>query len=236
MASTFQFNEARDAFVIATGDEAMRKFGEAATLLNVQPRTGGNIQRARRLFEEVARDTPPGSKLSRLSRFYIARVKEFYLAPQDIEGATADYLSLLQEKTADPLIEQGASRLVVIAAFSGGTPADRLQKLAALEKLDSLLETPAGRREFHTSMAYALLDNGGDKSRAVDHFLAADREGFTSKATAVSAWLVAATTAAEIGRNIDARYFFEKMLATYPQDPRNFTVRSLLGRLGPDNG
>ncbi len=235
-ASAFRFNEARDAFVRGTGDVVARKFGEGATLLNVQPRTGANIQRALTLFEEVAREAPPRSNLSGLARFYIARVKELYLTPQDLAGASADYRALLEERTGNPLIEQGASRLAAMAAFASEPVSERLKNLASLEPLAELLETSAGRREFHTSMAFALLDNGGDKSRAVDYFLEADRVGFTRKVTAVSAWLVAGRAASEVGRTADARYFYEKMLAKYPRDPRAFTVRTLLQALPTENG
>jgi len=230
----------QDAYKQFTEADSMnpdeRRFGLAITLLNLQPRTQGNIHEADKLFGEVAANVPPGQPLNALARFFKARLREFYFAEPDAESAKKDYIALVKESTGNPVVELGASRAIIIDAFSDLPNDQILSRLGELEALGQYLKTPAGLREFHTTMAYAILDNNGSKARAVDHFRAADQFGVARKATASRLWLVAAETAAAAGRNADARYFYQKMIDAYPRDPRVYTVRQRLKSLEKNDG
>lgn len=213
-------------------DENERKFGLAITLLNAQPRTQGNLERALKSFDEIAEAVPHGRPLNALARFFAARVREFYLAIPDLPTASETYIALVKESTGSPVIELAAARAVMIAAFAEPSAGETaLEKTQALESLDPFLTTPEGRREFHATMGYALLDLGGDAGNAVNHFLAADRIGYTHKAAAMRLWLVAAGAAAKAGRGGEALAFYQKMVDTYPHDPRAFTARQRIQAL-----
>jgi tetratricopeptide (TPR) repeat protein len=163
-------------------------------------------------------------------------VQEFYLAPPDPEAARAEYLALVRESSGDPVLEMAGMRLVLLEAFADAPEQDNLARLEELEPLAPLLRSPAGRREFHTAMAFAILDNQGDKNRAMHHFLAADREGLTRKASAFRLYLVAGQTAAQAGRPQDAVYFYRKLIETYPRDPRVFLVKERLRKIEEEGG
>lgn len=210
-----------------------REFGLGLTLMNLQPRTQHNLRRAREHLEHVAAQTEAPDPLHALARFFRARLLEFYLLPPDAAAAEAEYEALLELRTGSPVIEMAASRLIMLAVFSGAPPERIHQRLEELEKKRGLLVTPAGLREFHTTMAYALLDTGGSRGRAVDHFLAADRQGFARMASALRLWCTAGDIAASIGRVEDARYFYTQALENLPRDPRAFTLRERLAALPP---
>jgi tetratricopeptide (TPR) repeat protein len=238
LASSFLVKDAHQAFARGgtTWPDGERKFGEALTLMNLQPRTEANLLRAVDLFNEVSAASPPGTPLNGLARLFRARVQEFYLAPPDPEAARAEYLALVRESSGDPVLEMAGMRLVLLEAFADAPEQDNLARLEELEPLAPLLRSPAGRREFHTAMAFAILDNQGDKNRAMHHFLAADREGLTRKASALRIYLVAGDTAVQVGRPRDAVYFYRKLIETYPRDHRVFVVKERLRKIEEDAG
>ncbi len=231
-AATFQVKEAYGEFKQNKEMGPLeKKFGIAVTLLNLQPRTQGNLEESARLFGELAGEVPKGEPLNAFARFFRARLMEFYFDPPDTEAARQEYLALVKEGTGNLVVELSASQLVVLEGFSEKSLEERLAGLAELEGLAADLKTPSGQREFHTAMGYALLSNGGDKAKALDHFLAADKIGFPRKTSASALWLTAGTVAAEIGRTGDAKYFFEKMIEVYPHDPRIHMVKQRLESL-----
>jgi hypothetical protein len=240
LASSFLVEEAYQAFNqgVPTLSSAERKFGLGISLMNIQPRTEKNLLLALDLFNEVSAELPPRTPLNGLARLLRARLREFYLTQPDRAAARADYLALINESSGDPVVEMAGARLVILEAFADAPEADNLARLEKLEKLAPLLRSTAGRREFHTAMAYALLDNNGDMNRALDHFLAADREGLTSHASALRLYLVAGDTAAQAGRKSEAIYFYRKLIGTYPRDTRVHMVKERLRKLeeGGENG
>lgn len=237
LASSFLVKDSHQAFARGgTLPDGERKLGEALTLMNLQPRTETNLLRAVELFNEVSAESPPGTPLNGLARLFRARLQEFYLAQPDLEAARAEYLALVRESSGDPVLEMAGMRLVLLEAFADAPEKDNLARLEELEPLAPLLRSPAGRREFHTAMAFAILDNRGDKNRALDHFLAADREGLTRKASAFRLYLVAGQTAAQAGRPQDAVYFYRKLIETYPRDPRVFLVKERLRKIEEESG
>jgi tetratricopeptide (TPR) repeat protein len=194
------------------------------------------MERARDLFGEVAASTAADDPLHALSRLFAARVVEFYLPEPDTTAALDEYLALARLSTGNPVAEMAAARAVMLTAFADKPREERLNDLIALEELADHLTTPAGRRAFHSTLAFTLLELKGDQDRATTHFLEADKVGFTSKAIAVKVWLVAADAAARAGRREDALHFYRKMLAEYPRDPRAFLVRERMRQLEGPNG
>ena len=204
-ASTFLVKDAHDLFRRgAGGSELERDFGIAITLLNLQPRTQGNLKRALELLESVAARSEAGGNLQNLALFFRARVLEYYIQPADPAAAAAQYLELLERRTKNPVIELGASRLVIMAGLGPAPRESNLEELRRLERLAELLDTPAGKREFHATMAYAILDNNGAPSLAVDHFLKAEKVGFSRKISALRLWMVGGDVAVRAADADDA--------------------------------
>jgi len=211
--------------------DAERKFGLGICLMNIQPRSEKNLLLALDLFDQITAATPSHTALNRLSKLLRARLREFYLAQPDKAAARADYLSLIKESSGDPVVEIAGARLVIMEAFTDAPEAENLARLESLEQMAPLLRSKAGRREFHAAMAYAMLDNDGDKSRVVDHFLAADREGLTRQASALRLYLVAGDTAIQAGRKSEAVYFYRKIIENFPRDTRAHMINERLRKL-----
>lgn len=227
-ASGFLFNDAYSFFSSKNPDDPTVQLGMASTLLNIQPRTSQNIQKAEAILLNISRTQPPDSTVARLARFLEARILESYRTPPDLPAAMDHYRALLEAKTGLPLIEIAGSRLVIITTFESASHEDNLQALKKLEGIQEQIVTPEGLREFHLSMGSGILENRGDPTTALEHWIAADRIGFRRKENSISIWLNIARISQDIQRYDLAAIYYRKFLEAFPRDPRVHTVKARL--------
>jgi tetratricopeptide (TPR) repeat protein len=229
-AASYLFNDANRAFREAKDnpavDERERQFGEAVTLLNIQPRKQENIARARTMLEALAGGQPPDA-LGNLARFFAARICEVHQDPPDREKAAALYRQVLEARSGNPVVELAAARLVLIEAAAAGNRDERLQRLAGMEPLAALLITPQGRREFHTRLGSAYLAEG-DLAPGIAHLVRADKEGFTWPQAEGNTWLAIAEAARLKGDAPLAAAYYRKFLGKYQRDVRCYTAAQRL--------
>jgi len=233
----FLFNEAHTSFSRATGfsgsAERERKLGEAVTLLNVQPRTGGNISRATALLQELA-DAKISDDTDTFARFFLARTLEMHQAPADLAKARAIYLDLLESRPGTPLAEYGASKIALIDLYDNIPAAEFARRVGELEKLEPLLKTSQGRREFHANIGIACAEQDGPPDIMLRHLLAADKEGFTQWQTESIVWVLIADAAEKGGDKELARQYYQKFTGKYKRDNRYYTIQERLKRLTAD--
>lgn len=234
-ASGFLFQEAHQTFQDATdAEDRERRLGLAVTTLGLQPRTQRNIAVAesglRKLVAENAEDDA-----GRKARFFLARVLENHRSdpgPAEIAEARRIYLELLAENTADPLLESGAARIAYIDLYAAGNDADKLASAEAqLRRLEPLLRTPAGRREFHSAVGFTLVELGGDRTAALEHLLAAVQIHNPLPQVQSETLLAAAALAEATGRRDVARKYYTQFVREFSRDSRNFSVRKILENL-----
>lgn len=230
----FSFNEAQGFFKSASGlsgaAERERKLGEAVALLNVQPRTQGNIARASTVLQEVV-DAGTPDKAESFARFYLARIAEIHQTPADLAKARAIYLELLKSGPTVPIAEYGASKIVLIDLYDNITPEEFERRMTELEKLEPFLKTAQGRREFHANIGIACAELGGPNDRLLKHLIAADEEGFTQWQTESIVWLLIADAAEKSGDKELARKYYQKFSEKYKRDNRFYAVMEKLKRL-----
>jgi tetratricopeptide (TPR) repeat protein len=238
-AAKLQFDDAWIAFESTpAGDEIQerdRLLGEGLLLLSKQPRTEGNVEQALKIFERLKQEAP-GSLPGILGAYYAARILELHLKVPDLAAAESGYRGVLASKPGHPVAEQAANRLVVLAGTGKGDASARRARLAELEALVDSLQTPSGLREFHTSMAMAILDNEGDRRKALEHLQKADALGLSLKSYSIPIWFIAGDLAAELGQRDEAARFYQKVIKNYPRDPRAFLARKRLEALMAENG
>jgi hypothetical protein len=231
-ASVFLFNDAYGGFVKnADSADPMNRLGQAATLLNTQPRTSQNIAVAQEILLDLSQNPSPNSPLSKLSRFLLARIEENYLTPPQLGEAKSRYLEIVKDKTGIPLLELSASRLVALTTFAKDKPSENLAALADLEPLAGFLTTPEGTREFHLAMGLAILENEGDPNLVLSHLIKADKIGFRRKENVIHNWLVIARLSEKIGNKNLATEYYQRFINNFPNDPKTFGIQHRLTNL-----
>ncbi len=231
-AASFLFNDSHKTFSeLPDRKNPEVRLGLAATLLNLQPRTPKNLENAAAIIEELARTEPADSQVALLARFLEARMAENYVTPPQPRKAMDLYREIVSRKTGLSLLEISASRLVILTAFASESEPENLAALQALEPLSGDLSTPEGLREFHLSMAFALLENDGEKTRILEHFKKADQIGFLRKENSIHTWLVMARLSQEVGQLDQAASYYRKFLEHFPNDPKAFGIKQRLDSL-----
>lgn len=85
-------------------------YGLALCLLNTQPKTTGNIEKARRLLEGLADEgETDASKIN--ARYFLARIDQVHQTETDREAAIEAYRSLLKDFPDHSLAEKAVSKL-----------------------------------------------------------------------------------------------------------------------------
>lgn len=201
-------------------DERERSFGEAVSLLNVQPRTSDNIRQSERLLTELASGT---DRLAALAAFFLGRIQADYAEPRNLEKARQFYSAALARQSRDPVVETAAGRIVGLTVPDHLQPSDLLPALQQLEPLADQLVTPEGKRTFHEAMGQAYL-SAEDIESGLRHLLAADQEGFTRRQTQAGTWVAIAEAARLLGKNDIAADYYRKFLEKFRRDGRSYLV------------
>lgn len=234
LASIYRFEEARAAFAALEGREA--RLGEATALLNVQPKTEYNIQRAADLLDAVAA-TDPRDSLGLNARYLRARIEDVHRFQPDSREAARLYRALLQDAPSGHLLaEQAAVALALLELFGGIAEGAPLERLGRAEALGAGLESGEARRDFHLMLGRAWLYFDQDRARALEHFEAAWSAGilnFTNRADTLMA-------IGELSRGLErfdrAREAYQAFLAEFPRDDRVIDVRERLAQLPSREG
>lgn len=230
----FRFNEAHKSFTQGNGNSTgagrERKLGEAVTLLNVQPRTEGNISKAAEMLQELT-STNTLDDVDTFARFFLARILEMHQTPRDFAKARAAYLDLFKLRPGAPVAEFAASKVVLIDLYDNIPPAEFERRLGELEKLEPLFKTSLGRREFHSNIGMACAELSGPDRKIIEHLVAADKEGYTQWQTESVVWVLIGATAEKMGDKELAKQYYGKFVAKYKRDNRCYTILEKLKHL-----
>ena len=228
-ASVFLFNDAYSGFEKSPdSSSAMNRLGQAATLINTQPRTPQKIASAQEILLDLIKNQQANTTFADLANFLLARIEENYLTPPQIDVAKTRYDKIVRNKTGVPLLEISAARLVSLTTFASDKPAENLTALSSLEPLADFLSTPEGIREFHLAMGLAVLENDGDPKLVLDHLVKADKIGFRRQDNAIYCWLVIARLGEKIGNVPLASAYYQKFIDQFPNDPKTFGIKNRL--------
>lgn len=227
------FKDAHRAFAALPAADPEARFGEAVTLLNLQPKTDANLDRAETLLRALAA-RGPADDLSIAARYYLARIPHVHRARPDTARALAGYRELAALGSPHPL----AQRAVVLAGLlelhepriSVEERAARHRRVAAAA--DALADS-AARRDLHLVLAdVALRQNLGDET-VLRHLLAADEAGIARAVTLRDSWLRTAEVARRSGRPEIAVRYYRRFLEQFQSDPRRLAVEERLAALLP---
>jgi len=234
-AAGFLIDEANRIFAetkaSSEDQEIERTLGEALTLLNIQPRTASNLERAEGMLKKMAAKE---GRAGVFARYFLARIYEMYSEPPRTDEARAMYQELLRSGGDDPMAERAASALVLMEIYENVSPGERARRFEALETMAGTLKSPSGLRAYHLNMGNGYLyfpKMEGSARKAFDHLMAADRIGITRWQVESMTWIAIGQLAERLGEKELAITYYQRFLDRYQRDNRHYSISKALEAL-----
>ncbi len=225
--------EAYRNFARQAGPNREARFGEAVTLLNLQPKTGANLDRAASLFTDIIA-TEPADGLGVSARYYVARIAHVHRTSPDDATALRIYRELADLSSPHPLAQRALVQLALMEIFEPRLdPAEVRVRFERLTARGAALTESSAVRDFHLVMGDAALRFNLGEAIALDHLLAADRVGLARAATQRDTWVRIAELGRRTGRNDIAVTYYQRFLENFPRDSRRRMIIERLAALLP---
>ncbi|MDF3056327.1 MAG: hypothetical protein K0R17_542 [Rariglobus sp.] len=226
------FKDAHASFAqqAAAADREAR-FGEAVTLINLQPKTDTNLDRAASLLTAIAA-TDATDELGVSSRYYLARIAQIHRASPDNAAALRIYRELAGLSSPHALAQRAVVHVALLELFDPRlAPAEIRPGFDRLAARGATLTDPSALRDFHLVMGDAALRFNLGETIALDHLLAADRAGIVRATTQRDTWVRIAELARRTGRNDVAITYYRHFLDKFLRDSRRLMITERLAAL-----
>lgn len=222
------FEDAHADFAAQTTKNRETRFGEAVTLINVQPKTDGNLDRAAALLTAIMEEDSSDS-LGVSARYYLARIAQIHRANPDNATALRLYRELSEISSPHPLAQRAVVQLALMELFEPRlAPAEVRARFDRLAARGATLTEPSAVRDFNLVMGDAALRFNLGDGTALDHLLAADRSGIARATSQRDTWIRIAELGRRTGRNDVAITYYQRFLEKFLRDSRRRMVTERL--------
>ena len=232
LSRLYRFNEAAEAFearlAISSSETVLEtKFGFAVNLINRQPKTRANIDRAGVLLGEISQ-AAPNSDFGIAARYFLGRIAHLHLQPPRIEEAIEHFRYLVEHHPRHFWGQAAASKYGFLQLYRQISPQERERLFREIEPLAENLTSPYLRSNFHFIMGTAAVRFDFLPERALFHFVEADRGGLIKKRARTDGLLRVGELARRLGQwGLAARYY-RRYLEEFHRDPPRDFVRDRL--------
>jgi hypothetical protein len=204
-------------------------YGEAVSLLDIQPRTAARVDRAVELLDSLAASGVE-DELTVPVLYLRARIEQIHRASPDLPAALRLYDELFEKHPAHPLAQIAAGKAAMIRIYTAeddplGAP------LASAEALAPRLSDPTARASLHLMIANACVRLGDQPRRSLDHLEAALAAGIHNTKSRGNVLVRIGVLSDEFGRPERAIAAFEEFLREFARDDRAHTLRRRLAGL-----
>ncbi len=229
------FNEAHDAFVSEAktarpADQRGLRYGEAVSLLNIQPRTQSNIDKAYTLLEEV-RTSSPDDELGLESRYLQGRIEQVQRSTPDLVKADAIFSELVHTHPTHPAGQRARVKLAIIRLYAKVDATERHRRYEEFTAGASELTDQGAKVQMHLLLAELARQLNYGNEQELAHMLAADQAGVTKRNLHVQVLVRIGDLARLTGRNDLARQYYTQFLEQFPRTDRRSTVEGYLAAL-----
>lgn len=222
-----QFSTARK---LGVGNLREIDYALAVTLLNLQPRTTGNINRAAELLTRLNVENPD-DEIGIASLYFRARLEQVHRNNPDIPQALELYGRLVREHPGHFYAQHAAAKIAIIKLFASPTQADKKRALSEVELLIPLLRDPAARCNFALILGTACIRFNLGDDKALRYFVEADALGIPVQLVEGNVLIRIGNLALRKGQRALAITYFERFLKEFPRNIRSHTVREKLQEL-----
>jgi tetratricopeptide (TPR) repeat protein len=210
----------------ADAPEPEARLLDAISLLERQPRTQGNIDRAQATLLEVAGAKGPASPAA---LYLAARVAEVHSQPSNVGLAIRRYEELFATAPEDPLAQAGVVKMLLLMTYQDGR--DPAVVLKDAEVWGGRLTNADALRNFHLLMGRSLLFFHLDRASARDHFEAALKLGLLDPVNRANTLVTVAELYFQEGKGSLAKPYYERFLAEFSRDQRRRIVKERLAAI-----
>ncbi len=230
------FADAHAAFARHKNPDRETRFGEAVTLINLQPKTDANLDRAASLLNEIiATDSTDLPGIG--ARYYLARIAQIHRASPDPSTAVRLYRELAGLSSPHPLAQRAVVQLALLEIFASGIDSAEVRtRFDHLSELGAGLSDPSVVRDFHLVMGDAALRFKLGDATALDHLLAAERAGIVRATTQRDTWVRIAELGRRTGRNDVAIAYYRRFLENFLRDSRRRMISERLASILAEDG
>jgi len=231
-ATNYRYNEAYRAFLrlkksAATSIHREAAFGEALMLLNVQPKTAGNINRARELFITIE-SAGIEDDFAIQALYYTGRIFQTHQRVTDYENAARFFLRAIERAPDHAFGQLAVVKLANVWLYEPVPKSVKLERYGKLRELGENLTFRPARRDFNYVMGVACLCFDISEERAIEHLKDLEQVGLHQPRSLSSLYARIGETARKIGDNATAREYFQKFLDEFPRELRTQLVRDRL--------
>ncbi len=231
---TLQFKEAekrlRD-YKPKSGEETWRSaFARAVTLLSVQPRTSGNIEKAYSLLEPIV-TSAAGDDLKAWTLYYRGRIDQLHRTEPNMAQALRFYRDLIELYPEHLASQLAFTKMTIIRLYADPKNRPSTETLLSLEKEAGFLQSAFARNQFHTVMAAGYLFFELGREQALEHLLAARALGSFEIIDLGNDFLQIANIAYELGKRDLALSSYRRFLQMRPESSFSFMIRERIEEL-----
>lgn len=236
-AALYLFNDAHRAFqeglaAHPAGPDARElRFGEAMTLLNVQPQTAANVARAGAMLAQLKRENA-NDAVGIATWYFLARIAQVHQARPDLKRALAIYDALAAAHPDSLFGQLALLKSLVLRLYEPVPMAETFRRLADAESLAARFHDPALLSDYHIAMFEAYARCRRDEPRQLDHLLAADRAGIARPEQLNQVLFTIGDLARQLGRREVEIACDTRFLREFPSDSRAYEVKQRLAALG----
>ena len=227
----FLYHEAVDEFgdLLASGDGGTSnlKFGLALNLINRQPKTQANLDRAERLFSEVF--SAEGMEgLGIVSKYYSGRIKEVHQRKAELAEAEEIYAQIIAANPRHFFAQLAATRYALIRFYSVESLEERRSRFLELEALADNLIRPSVRSHFHSLMGDLAARYEISLEKSLYHYGEAVAAGIQNFRIRRDVLVSIGEIARELGDVPVAVEYYERFLREFPRDTRRVLIKERL--------
>ena len=211
------------------GNDREYRFGMAVTLLNVQPKTRRNVERAYHILEQL-KDEVSTDHYGISAQYFLGRIDQIHRSHPNPESAARHYLSLIERQSNHPFAQLAVIKLGILELYNPSAE-DVSAVFSQTEERLNLLTDSIAIRDFHILLAEAYERHNLSKSRSLEHLLAAQEIDPAIRLLDNGFIIRVADLARELGDyELSSRYYRE-FLDLFQRDVRRFQVARTLEKL-----
>lgn len=211
------------------GGNRESQFGMAITLLNLQPKTRRNIERAYHLLEDL-RDESSSDETGISAQYFLGRIDQIHRSSPDWESARRHYAGLIEQHSEHPLAQLAIIKLGILELY-GPSSNDVAAALFQTEARAHMLTDPIARRDFHILLAEAYDRFNQSKSKSLEHLLGAQKADPSIRLLDPDFTLRVADLARELGKYKLAIRSYREFIGSFQRDARRYQVKRTIETL-----
>jgi len=205
------------------------QFARGVSLLVTPPVSAAQLDEARRIFAALAEGGADDAAFG--SRYFLARVAEYYQEQPDPEEAVRQFRQLLAAGRDSIWAQTALTRLAILQIYAvdlGQTPGARI---AGAEQLRAAARGAPAESDLDLVLADAIFFYRLPAAGALPRLLAAERLGQLDGPTRADVLVQIAEVSSLEGDIAQARVFYGKFLGEFPSDQRRYMVGQKLAAL-----